>query len=553
MSLNIYRTDKELEEEYREAVKSGRKNEKNVKAVLFTGFCILLVCVTLFLGYFAYQIYSAHTRLNNGTKTNAILDNRYTKNRDRTGTRYSVSYTFKVNDKIYSGEGSLLTEPKTKNTTVIYDPTDPSNNKLEDGEDFFERIGKTIIFALILGVIANLFTLGLKSAGKFSFKPLKQKVPPIYKPSPKPENSGTPKQTKGFKLSSNSILWIENELLKLNKEMWGEDRPPHNLQFLQSFPKILLEKEKLTTDDVAKVAEMFVIEIRKKINKLEVPFRKPRVEFTKLLPNNEPGHIEFGEYETIIRIHPNYIDNPFALASILCHETAHFILDHNGLRKDNTNENEKLTDLFIFVCGQGLVHLQGILDITSENGQTIEHRLGYLSLEEMAYAHVRSSAQHGLSSTEIAPNYFSGKVFEEVKKAIDFLKTRNGKSQSLSEIILCPNDHILRISKEKKSQQIRCPKCKWEKEVWIYRKDQIKYTMDKGIKEYNSEHLHSALEIFRKVQTIDKTNAMAYCWASRCLKKQGKKQDAIRELQKLLSFRPHDEIVQNEMKKLIYS
>jgi tetratricopeptide (TPR) repeat protein len=554
MSLNIYRTDKELDDEYQEAVISGRKNEKNVKAALFNGFCIFLVCITLFLGYFAYQIYSAHIRLNNGAKTAAILDNKYTQVRDRTGTRYSVSYTFKVNERSYSGEGSLAKEPTTKNTTVVYDLSDPNNNKLENGEDFFERIGKTIVFALILGVIANFFTFGLKSAGKFSFrKSANQKTPITNKSEFRPEPNETPKQSKGFQLSSNSILWIEKELLKLNNEMWGEDRPPHDLKFLQSFPKTLLEKENLTTDDVAKVTEIFVNEIRKKNNKLEVPFRKPRVEFTKLLLNNEPGHIEFGEYETVIRIHPNYTHNPFALASILCHEIAHFVLDQNGLKKDNTNENEKLTDLFIFVCGQGLIHLQGILDITSENGQATENRLGYLSIEEMAYAHVRSSAQHGLSTTEIAPDYFSGKVFEEVKKAIDFLKIKNDKSASLAEIILCPNDHILRISTERKSQLIRCPKCKWEKEIWLYKTDQINYTIEKGVKDYNSDNFISALESFRKVQTIDKTHSMAYCWASRCLKKQGQKQDAIRELQKLLSFRPHDQMAQDEMKTLIYN
>jgi tetratricopeptide (TPR) repeat protein len=222
------------------------------------------------------------------------------------------------------------------------------------------------------------------------------------------------------------------------------------------------------------------------------------------------------------------------------------------LRKDETSENEKLTDLFIFVCGQGLIHLQGIIDITSENGQTIENRLGYLTLEEMAYAHVRCSAQHGLLLSKIAPDYFSGKVFEEVKKAVDFLKVKNSKSPSLAEIILCPNNHILRISTERKSQLIRCPKCKWEKEVWLYKNDQVDYLMDKGIKDYDSGVFMPALETFRKVRTVDKSHSMACCWASRCLKKLGKKQDAVRELQRFLSLYPEDQIVQSEMKTLIY-
>jgi tetratricopeptide (TPR) repeat protein len=76
--------------------------------------------------------------------------------------------------------------------------------------------------------------------------------------------------------------------------------------------------------------------------------------------------------------------------------------------------------------------------------------------------------------------------------------------------------------------------------------------LDKGIKEYDSANFIQALEIFRKVQTIDKSRSIAYCWASRCLKRLGKKQDAIRELQKLLSLYPNDQVAQDEMKSLIY-
>lgn len=551
MSLNLNKTDKELEEDYRDALISGEKTATRIGTVFVTVFFVLLASIPILIGYFAYQSYSAHTRLNDGIKTIAVLDNKYTKiTSNRTGTKYRVSYTFSVNNKKYYGKNDLTQEPKSTNIPVIYDPTDPSNNKLENGKDFFEEVGQTIIVALILGIIANLFTWGMRAAGSFSFRKSTQQKSYPKNQTPQPNKTDVPK--KDFQLSSDSILWMEKEILKLNKEMWGEERPPHNSRFLQIFPEILLRKDDLSTDDVAEAAKILVSETRKRINKLQVPFRKPRVEFTKLLPNNEPGHIEFGEYETIIRIHPDYRDNPFGLASILCHELAHFILDHNGLRKNNTNENEKLTDLFIFVCGQGLIHLQGIIEVTNENNQTIENRLGYLSLEEMAYAHARCSTQHKISTSKIAPEYLSGKVFEELKKAINFLKIKNSKSESLAEIILCPSNHILRISTDKKSQTIRCPKCKWEKEIWLHESDQINSLLDNGIKDYDSGNFAAALETFRKIQAIDKSYSMAYCFAARCLKKLGKKQDAIRELQKLLSFCPDDQIVQGEMKTLIY-
>ncbi|MGI9035044.1 MAG: hypothetical protein ACR2GD_03285, partial [Pyrinomonadaceae bacterium] len=255
----------------------------------------------------------------------------------------------------------------------------------------------------------------------------------------------------------------------------------------------------------------------------------------------------------IIRIHPDYADNPFALTSILCHELAHFILDHNGLRKNNQNENEKMTDLFVFRCGQGLIYLQGIHDVKSENGQTIESRLGYLSFEEMAYAHVRCASQHGILNSKILPNYFSGEVFRQVKMASDFLQIKNKTSEQLAEIVLCPNNHILRLSPEQKSHFIRCPKCGWKKEIWLHRKEHLEYLITRGKQSFETGALSQALEYFREAQNIDKKYSIAYCWGSRCLKKQGNHQEAIKELRKLLIICPDDETAQSEMKTLLYN
>ncbi len=50
MSLNLNKTEQELEEEYQEALLSGRKNEKNVKTILVTGLLIVLGGIPLVLG-----------------------------------------------------------------------------------------------------------------------------------------------------------------------------------------------------------------------------------------------------------------------------------------------------------------------------------------------------------------------------------------------------------------------------------------------------------------------------------------------------------------------
>jgi tetratricopeptide (TPR) repeat protein len=170
----------------------------------------------------------------------------------------------------------------------------------------------------------------------------------------------------------------------------------------------------------------------------------------------------------------------------------------------------------------------------------------------MAYAHVRCSSQHKLETSKLNPGYFSSKPFKELTKAIDFLTLKNPSGNCLAEIILCPNNHILRVSTKRQLSKIRCPRCDWKTELWLYKKDQIKYLIEMGIKDFDSGKISSALNYFREAQNIDKTNSTAYCLASRCLKKLGRHQDAIRELKKLLFICPEDTSAQNEMKSLLY-
>lgn len=553
--IDLTKSDAELEKELEEAKKAGQKNQKKVFAFLclvILAVCIPLLTLFAYFGYNNYQTYVAHNELaKSNSEAEGLLQNEYTEVTRKGIKTYRFSYTFKVDGQYYKGTAEISTKPSSSRIAIVYNPANPNINKIKDGKDEYEYSTIPFVATLIVGIIASI-VLGAIQTQKTKSQPQPKTHRKSYS-EPYPQKSPEKVDSNNkIKISSESILWIEKEILKLNQEITGEERPEHNFGFFQTLPKPLLEKDILTANDVAEAATQLVNQTRKIIGKLDVPFRKPRVEFTSKLPEDEPGHIEFGENETIIRIHPNYVDNPFALASILCHELAHFILDHNGLRKSNRNENEKLTDLFVFKCGQGLIYLQGILDVTSENGRTIESRLGYLTLEEMAYSHVRCSSQYGLQNSKIAPNYYSGKTFGEVIKAIDFLTIKKSLTKQLAEIIVCPNNHVLRISTEKKSQSIRCPKCKWETVVWLHKNDHLDFLIKNGVECFDSGKFNEALENFRDAQAVSKTYSMAYCWASRCLKRLGKRQDAIRELQKILATCPEDITAQNEMKSLIY-
>ena len=331
----------------------------------------------------------------------------------------------------------------------------------------------------------------------------------------------------------------------------NDDRPYHNSQFFQQIPSSLLNSNWLTVKNVELAVSELVSQTRRRIQGIEIPFSEPRVIFTDKLPDGEPGHIEFGWNETIVRIHPKFVENPFALAAILCHELAHLVLDHNGIRKSTRNENERLTDFFVFKAGQGLIYLQGVLDLTEEENKTVEQKLGYLSLEEMVYAHVRCASQYGLKNNAIASNVLSGKVLTAVNGAIDFL-TLKSKTSEIAEIILCPNNHVLRISPSKISSTIRCPKCKWQEEIWVHKGAKYESVVKKGLKLFDSKNFAEALLVFKDAQQLDPGNSRAFCLASRCLKNMSRRQDAIRELQKFLSVHPDDPEAGEEMKALLY-
>lgn len=345
------------------------------------------------------------------------------------------------------------------------------------------------------------------------------------------------------------------ELLQLNLAIHGDDRPPRNdLDFFQRLPKVLLESDTLTSSHIAAAAEDLVRQTMLRLRRSgtrewDVPFRKPKVELTNFLPSHESGHIEFRDDQTVIRIHRRHVGDPFAVAAILCHEIAHFVLDHNGFRKVSRSENEKLTDLFVLACGQGIIYLQGIIDVPDEGDGWI--KLGYLSLEEVAYAHVRAASQYGLAEPAIVPDHFRGKGFSSARAALKYLKTKS--TSEISEIILCPKGHILRISRKRTLQSLRCPKCGWQTKMWLHKNDRSDFFVSAGKGHFDIGNYSGALESFREAQGIMKGNAEPFCWASRSLKKMGRHQDAIRELTKFLSAYPGEEIAEKEMKTLIYS
>jgi hypothetical protein len=75
-----------------------------------------------------------------------------------------------------------------------------------------------------------------------------------------------------------------------------------------------------------------------------------------------------------------------AVGAILAHEACHYILENSGIREPNVDENEKLTDACMFVCGLGLLFLDGYKREDAHKEYRNGHRLGYLTDSEYNFA-----------------------------------------------------------------------------------------------------------------------------------------------------------------------
>jgi hypothetical protein len=85
--------------------------------------------------------------------------------------------------------------------------------------------------------------------------------------------------------------------------------------------------------------------------RLNVPFMTPRIEVSAL----KGSYGQFVEEDGWVKL---VVITEFALDSaasraILCHELSHYILLANGIRMADRADNERLTDVAMFVLGMG--------------------------------------------------------------------------------------------------------------------------------------------------------------------------------------------------------
>lgn len=122
--------------------------------------------------------------------------------------------------------------------------------------------------------------------------------------------------------------------------------------------------------------------IRRVAPGLSVPLHVPHVETGALV--GAGGQFKTPDGWARIKLANNLLSDREAVRAVIAHEVCHYILDNSGIRESNVDENEKLTDACMFVCGLSLLFLEGYKRAASEH--CTGHRLGYLTDREYEFA-----------------------------------------------------------------------------------------------------------------------------------------------------------------------
>lgn len=112
---------------------------------------------------------------------------------------------------------------------------------------------------------------------------------------------------------------------------------------------------------------------------LSIPIFVPRIIYQDT-GNNTGGLFEVDEdgYVTI-SIKSEFKYKNSAIDAVLAHELCHYILNSAGIKRQDTLENEKITDVCMFVLGFGRIFLAGYKEEIFRQNYRYNHKLGYLT------------------------------------------------------------------------------------------------------------------------------------------------------------------------------
>jgi hypothetical protein len=139
-------------------------------------------------------------------------------------------------------------------------------------------------------------------------------------------------------------------------------------------------------NDLERVLEAILQHARQVAPGLSVPYFVPRVQIASLVDAGGQFREETAGWVTIT-VADKFLTNQHAVRAILAHEACHYLLESAEISEADRYQNERLTDLCVFVCGLGKMYLEGYRTRASPTEYRRGHRLGYLTDEEYQFTH----------------------------------------------------------------------------------------------------------------------------------------------------------------------
>lgn len=165
------------------------------------------------------------------------------------------------------------------------------------------------------------------------------------------------------KLSA-EINQLKNELIRRS---WHRDRGPFHLP---------LSSAQLSPPNWSQCLQQMLKHAEQVAPKLNIPQMIPDIKFEDTILHQAGGTFQVkGDGRVFITVQRALEQQPKVALAVLSHELCHYILGSNNIRKQPTLENEKMTDVCMFVLGFGKLFLEGFQSL---KGSTY----GYLQAEE---------------------------------------------------------------------------------------------------------------------------------------------------------------------------
>jgi hypothetical protein len=168
---------------------------------------------------------------------------------------------------------------------------------------------------------------------------------------------------------------ISGKIELLIRRSWGSREDNQN-------GILLFDTRQVQAGSAAAFVTTMLKHVRVVAPRLSVPFMTPRIEVSKL----QGAAGQFVEEDGWVKLVLNseFGHHPAASRAILCHEMCHYILFANGIRFADRADNERLTDVAIFVLGMGEVFLDGFRSKEVASNRD-GHRIGYLTDDEYRF------------------------------------------------------------------------------------------------------------------------------------------------------------------------